>query len=108
MKTTPEAIAVACFTLVVTLLLGGWQQVTVLTARLFGPYVPGMGGGVEVTGALVVAALAVGALVAALRVAGPGTGSGWAGHLAGATAILGSVVVLASIVSVLATLVGNG
>lgn len=107
MKTSPEAIAIACFTFVVALLIGGWQQVALLVHGLLGGVLPNAGRFDAVFASLVVLVTAVGASVLA-RNAAEATSQPWAGALGGAATLLALLIVLAAIAHMATAVLGRG
>jgi peptidoglycan biosynthesis protein MviN/MurJ (putative lipid II flippase) len=107
MKTSPEAIALACFTLVFAILIGGWQQIAMLSVGLVSRFSPVHG---PTGDALIVAAtVSVVVIVAAVaaRTAGAVT-TGWPKVLGDATVILAVLVVLAAVALVLGSVARDG
>lgn len=97
-----EARIIASFTLVATLVLGGWNQLAQLGRELLGASVPERGPEIIVTLGilLVVAATAI----VANREAQPTTAE-WARHLAGATVVLAALIGVAGTIYLLTTAV---
>lgn len=107
MKFSPEAIAIASFTFVVALLLGGWQQVALLVHGLLGTMVPGESR--VVTSLLIggaVTALAGGAAALA-HASAAATSAPWARSLGEGTVLVAGLVIVASIVYAIAAIVGG-
>ncbi|MDO7867936.1 hypothetical protein [Nocardioides jiangxiensis] len=107
MKTSPEAIALASFTFVVAVLLGGWQQIAMLAVGLVSRFSPVHGPtGDALIVSLSVSVLAIVAAVAARSAAAVTTG--WVKVLGDATVLLAALVVLAAIALVLGSVARDG
>ncbi|TCJ21916.1 hypothetical protein [Nocardioides jejuensis] len=105
MKMSPESIALACFTFVTVVLLGGWQQIAML-ASSSGLLPEGYGNLHTVLIAVAVDLPVALAMAAATRV-GSVAESSWGRAFAQATVPLGFLALLASIVFVLGTISGH-
>lgn len=97
MKTSPEALAVACFTTLSAIMLGGWSGIGMLVARLGGNVMPV--GGPVVLGLIHAAAVAVPGVVLGLaaRSAAEATTVPWARTVGQAAVLLSGIVVLLSV-----------
>ena len=107
MKTSPEAIALACFTFVVAVMLGGWQQIAMLAVGAVSRFSPVHGP----TGDAVIVSVSVAVLVIVAAVAGRSAGAvttGWPKVLGDATVLLAGLVVLAAIALVLSSVARDG
>lgn len=102
MKSSPEALVIACFTFVVAVLLGGWQQIHLLAATT-GILPGGNGSLVAVLLAVAVDVPVALAAVGATRSAAA-TVTPWARALGQATLPLAGLIVLASVIYVIGSL----
>lgn len=106
MKMSPESIALACFTFVTVVLLGGWQQIAALVSTS-GLLPGGYGDELHVVLIAVVVDLPVALAMAAATRVGSVAESSWGRAFAQATVPLGFLALLASIVFVLGTISGH-
>ena len=108
MKTSPEAIALACFTTVAAIMLGGWSGIGMLVARLGGNVMPV--GGTLVLGLIHAAAVAVPAIALGLaaRSAAEATTTPWARTVGQAAVLLSGLVVLVAVLFGLTAAISNG
>jgi hypothetical protein len=102
-----EAKVIAAFTFVAALLFGGWSSLTLLIARILSTgLVPEMQREVfSFLGLIAIAGVTIVAIGIA-RAASRATTNEWARHLGGATVVLAAIVLVASVLSFLASLGG--
>lgn len=108
MKTSPEAIALACFTTLTAIMLGGWSSIGMLVARLGGNVMPV--GGPFVLGLIHAAAVAVPAVALGLAAhsAAEATAAPWARTTGQAAVLLSGAIVLVSVLFGLFSAAGGG
>lgn len=105
MKSSPDAIAIAGFTFVVAVLIGGWQQIHMLAVA--SGLLPGdPGGAVAVLLALAVDVPVVLAAAGAVRAAAVATAA-WVRAFGQATVPLAGLIVLASLIYVTGSFAGS-
>jgi hypothetical protein len=104
---TPEARVISGFAFVVSLLLGGWRDLTLLMGKLVLPLVPG--DAVQVS-TVVVGLGVVGTVVGALLLARSGaaaTETAWVRHLGDATGVLAVLIAGGALVGTVAAGLNN-